>query len=525
MACVAAIFFSLPILFPIRRAAALTDPCALDPNNLIANGAMAAANPWDSLAMNWDSFVLGGAPTFQHVDNEQIDPYGSQQIYSVDTFDVGIRQTVTNLTPGNYYWFRLGYSLAAKSYDGPNVRVNTIGRKVGVDPYGGTDPRSPSVIWGPDYFNGIAALNIPEMTMIFTAQSSQATIFLRAMATDGSGGENRVWFDAVCMERTNTPPPNPPPPAPAKLFLPMVMRDLSPPVVCVLQGIATINVGAHPKGVAADPASNRVYAALFDSSSVAVVDAGTNQKLTTWSTNSTGHANGVGVTSGRVFVALRDSASVAALDATTGAVIANRGVGSAPYAVGAANGKVWVANFSSGTASVMDATTTNVIATPIVGLNPSLVAATSDRAFVSYWDGGVAAIGSDGVRLHDFTATGGGSFGVAFNATTNRLYVSNRDSNMLFALDANTGTVVNSTTLAQTPYALAFNAATNHVFVVLADANQVDVRDGTTLNRAGLVATGAQGNDGGDGIAILNGRAYIANNADGTLTVIQDSCP
>jgi hypothetical protein len=78
--------------------------------------------------------------------------------------------------------------------------VDSIGRKVGVDPFGGTDPKSPNVIWGPDYFNGQAALNIPEMTMIFAARSPNATIFLRAMARDGSSGENRVWLDAVCMQ-------------------------------------------------------------------------------------------------------------------------------------------------------------------------------------------------------------------------------------------------------------------------------------------------------------------------------------
>ncbi|MBI4788443.1 MAG: LysM peptidoglycan-binding domain-containing protein [Chloroflexi bacterium] len=131
-------------------------------------------------------------------------------------------QTVRNLQPGTFYMFRLGYSLAAKSYDGPNVRVQTIGRKLGVDPFGGQDPHSPRVIWGPDLFDGKAAVNRPEMYMLFAARAARATIFLRAMATDGSGGENRVWFDAVCMEaRPEIPavqfpvaPPAPPPPAP-----------------------------------------------------------------------------------------------------------------------------------------------------------------------------------------------------------------------------------------------------------------------------------------------------------------------
>ncbi len=193
----------------------LKDPCALDPNNLVYNGSMGPAHDtqYGSLADGWDPFIFdGGAPHFQWVGNEQIDPNGSQQIVSGATFDAGILQTVHNLQPNAYYGFRLGYSLAAKSYSGPNVRVSTIGRKVGVDPFGGTDPKSPNVIWGPDLFDGNAALNRPEMQLVFAARSPNATIFLRAIARDGASGENRVWLDAVCMQAQTdmglaTPPP------------------------------------------------------------------------------------------------------------------------------------------------------------------------------------------------------------------------------------------------------------------------------------------------------------------------------
>ena len=193
----------------------LKNPCALDPNNLVTNGSMSPSHDtqYGSLANNWDPFIFDGTPPqFQWVGNEQIDPNGSQQMVSTDTFDAGIFQTVRNLQPGVYYQFRLGYSLAAKSYSGPNERVTSIGRKVGVDPFGGTDPKSPNVIWGPDYFDGKAALNIPQMLLVFAARSSNATIFFRAIAREGGNGENRVWFDAACMQAINdwataTPPP------------------------------------------------------------------------------------------------------------------------------------------------------------------------------------------------------------------------------------------------------------------------------------------------------------------------------
>ncbi len=210
----------------------LRDPCAQDPNNLLRNGSMGPDHhdhAYGTVVDSWEPFVVsGGAPNFRWVDNEQIDPGGSQQIYSYDTFDAGVMQTVSGLKPGSFYHVRWGYSLAAKSYDGPNVRVNDIGRKLGVDPHGGTDPKSPNVAWGADLFDGRAALNRPEMQMIFSALSNKATIFLRAMATVNDGGENRVWIDALCMEEraeipaiSIAPPPAPtpaqstPPPAPA----------------------------------------------------------------------------------------------------------------------------------------------------------------------------------------------------------------------------------------------------------------------------------------------------------------------
>lgn len=186
----------------------LHDPCAADANNVIKNGSMGPEHhdtPFGTVVDHWEPFVLGArAPHFNWVDNEGVDPGGSQQIFLDDLFDAGVMQTVKRLQPNMVYMFRLGYSLAAKSINGPNVRVQTIGRKIGVDVTGGKDPKSPNVIWGPDLFDGKAALNRPEMQMVFVAQSNKATIFLRAMVKQGPPndppGENRVWFDAICME-------------------------------------------------------------------------------------------------------------------------------------------------------------------------------------------------------------------------------------------------------------------------------------------------------------------------------------
>jgi hypothetical protein len=178
--------------------------CPDDPKNLALNGGFFPDlhdTPYGPVVNPWQPFIFSGSPPqFRWVNNEGIFRGQSEQLFSTGAFDAGIMQTVQGLQPGSYYWFRLGWAPAAKSFNGPNDPSSSVGVKVGVDPYGGTDPTSPNVIWGADLFGDNKALNRPQLTMIFAAQASSATIFLRAMARDGSGGENRVWFNAVCME-------------------------------------------------------------------------------------------------------------------------------------------------------------------------------------------------------------------------------------------------------------------------------------------------------------------------------------
>lgn len=502
---------------------ALATICTQAPNNLTTNGSMLGpgyATLYGIVTAGWNPFVISSAvPVFEWVNynaNGDTGGGGSQYIWAdLVAFDAGIYQTITGLTPGVYYHFALGFAQAAFDLDGQgNARNNLIGRQVGVDRTGGTNPSSPNVVWGNVYWDGIAALNIPDLSMTFVAQANQATIFLRVVNTNVNNGRSKVWFDVVCMHALD-PQPN------SRVFLPLILAGSS---ACTPTTVATIAVGAHPKGVAADAATNQVYVSLFDSSSVAVIAAASNQKTAEWSTSSAGHANGIGVTGGRVFVALRDASSVAVLNASSGAVIATPSVGSLPYGIGADNGKVWVANFGSNTVSVLDAASATVIATPNGGANPALVAAASDRAFVTYFGGGVLEITNAGSVAHDFVTTGAGSYGIAHNSGANLIYVSNRNTNHVAALAGATGAIIKSVTLAQVPYGLAYNPSTNHLFVVLAEVNQLAVLDGTTLNTVAVGSIGAQGADGGDGIAVMNGRVYVANNAAGTVSVIADPC-
>ncbi len=533
---ITAIVFTLSVLPLASRGAPLWSYCSQDPANLTTNGSMGGGH-WTQfgvVADGWEPFNLTGiAPTFEHVDNEEIDPNGSQYIWADDqTFDAGVYEVVGNLTSGSLYKFWLGYALAAiDPKTGQNVRTNHIGRQVGIDSSGGTDPRSSDIAWSPVYYDGIAALNIPELSMTFRAAANKATIFLRAINTDSSG-RAKVWFDSACMQSTDvaptsapalpvaaeTQPAIPPPPVlGTPHFLPLVSHECAPPGVA-----ATLNVGWHPKALAVDPSTNRVYVSLLDASAITFVDVSTLTTLGTWWLQDAGQARGVAAYDATIFAALRDTGSVVLMNGLTGAYKGRGIVGARPYGMDVSNGVIWVANSGAGSVSLLY-TTGRVIATQAAGNTPVLVAAEGDSAFVTLLGSGVVRISSGSVVLNRYD-TGAGSFGVAFDPLANQLFVSNQTTKQIISLNTSTGEVVGTVALDQPPYALALNRSTGHLYVVLASSNQLDIRDATTLDRVTLLPIGAQGTSGGDGIAVINGRVFVSNNAAGTVSVITDGC-
>jgi hypothetical protein len=241
--------------------------CPDDPKNLAINGGVfpdTHDTAYGPVVTPWEPFIFSGpAPQFRWVNNEGIFKGQSEQILSTNTFDAGIYQVVHNVQPGTYYWFRLGWTPAAKSYEGQgsNVESMDVGRKLGYDPFGGTDPKSPNVVWGPELWGDTKGLNRPQMILVFPARAANITVFIRVMARNGSGGENRVWLNAVCMEArpevpaatpiapTATPPPSAPPTRPPSQTRPPATRIAQvaqSPVATNTQAVATATTTSSP---------------------------------------------------------------------------------------------------------------------------------------------------------------------------------------------------------------------------------------------------------------------------------------
>ncbi len=295
----------------------------------------------------------------------------------------------------------------------------------------------------------------------------------------------------------------------------------------------TVIVGGHPKTVSVG--NGEVYVGLADRAEVVAMDPGTLgiRSLPTGALIGPVFSNGSAVHSGELFVSNRDEGTVSVISPTaplTASIVTHIGVGPKPFGMAAATNHVYVANHgtTSTDSSIMaiDPATHSVIKTvPVPEGGASFLAAVpaQNRVFVTAWDYGLYVVDDVSGDFQRKEPVGIGAFGVAANPDTQRVYIGNRISNTIRAMSAQTFADLGTLTLPHPPFALADNPHTGHLFAVSADTNEVYVIDDTTLTLLATASVGNQGDGtGGQGIAVLNDKAYVANYTDGTVTIIQD---
>ena len=130
------------------------------------------------------------------------------------TFLAGIYTQVGGLTPGATYNASMGWG-APYPWQGDN-----FGRRLGIDPTGGTDPNSPNIVWGPMQRGPGKVLNdsnpgYPNIDVSAVARGSTVTVFVW-VDHNYSTGQNQIFIDAVGLYQnadapvvvaTDTPPP------------------------------------------------------------------------------------------------------------------------------------------------------------------------------------------------------------------------------------------------------------------------------------------------------------------------------
>lgn len=172
--------------------------------------------PPRQLPDGWTEFVLSGEATYYMADHSYWGGPNLTIANSGGTFKAGI-YTQVGVTPG------AGYR-ASVAWGAPNA-PDTFGRQLGIDPTGGTDPNSPTVIWGPMHWGPARILNYPppDVNIDVRARAINSTITVFFLTDHPqSTGDNFIFIDAIALYPdesapaieltlpTETPTPEPP---------------------------------------------------------------------------------------------------------------------------------------------------------------------------------------------------------------------------------------------------------------------------------------------------------------------------
>jgi len=208
----AALVLGIVILVPPAR--------AQEPENLIVNWSFEDGfYPYPmggGMANSWVAFVEETIPpetppifrlTGYDDFPEAIEGIHSQRIWSDGTgFIAGVYQQVPGVTPGVAYKAWVVWA-AIRSSGGDGF---IMGRKIGIDPYGGTDSRSPNIVWSPEIW-GYNKKQFELLKVSAVAQAETLTVFLR-VDNHVTHGQDEVFFDGVFLvvdpnQPTVTPTP------------------------------------------------------------------------------------------------------------------------------------------------------------------------------------------------------------------------------------------------------------------------------------------------------------------------------
>ncbi|MFQ5611350.1 MAG: hypothetical protein ACE5H9_04365 [Anaerolineae bacterium] len=145
-------------------------------------------------ASDWAAF--NGSPFVEKRDGSD-----AQVWWSSRKFDAGVYQQITGLTVGEVYGFQAG-TLQVWETTGSQTHGKMF-RSVGIDPFGGTDPTSPNVLWSPEesldvdwFYPGVGA----------QAMAGTMTVFVRVRSPERAStpNSNQVWVDDTFLDLAPT---------------------------------------------------------------------------------------------------------------------------------------------------------------------------------------------------------------------------------------------------------------------------------------------------------------------------------
>jgi YVTN family beta-propeller protein len=269
---------------------------------------------------------------------------------------------------------------------------------------------------------------------------------------------------------------------------------------------ATTRLTQSPHGIAYDGAQNELFLSngeLYDSGgSVSVLNDSRNVLTPTLPTPVGTNPAGIAFdpVNDEVFVANTGNNSVSVLSSLTNDVVATIGVGDDPFGVtyDPTDQEVWVVNSGSDNVSVIDPATNAVVGSVSITADASALGIAYDSAtgFLYVTESGYDQIGLINAALQTFNGTvGSGAYAasVVYDSVDHLVYVANEGDNnvTVYAQTNDTNTrVVANITIPNEPYGLAYDAATDEVFVSEFDSDVVEAIQPSTESVIGNVTVG-----------------------------------
>jgi hypothetical protein len=203
------------------------DPCA-EPGVLTKNcrfqRPVYGVDPFGIVYHDWSPYVVSGGPRFDanyHGNSYNPDDMANggreQSIYS-DTHQpwrAGLYQVIENVTPGKAYYARIGWLVAAMTMYG----------RVGIDPDGGSDPNSASIVWSAPQ---IIFRTVQHRVRGVYARGSKITVFADITVNQPSAGEDRLWMTAIAVAADPAYGPATATPVPTSTPRPPPTRTVTP---------------------------------------------------------------------------------------------------------------------------------------------------------------------------------------------------------------------------------------------------------------------------------------------------------
>ncbi len=414
---------------------------------------------------------------------------------------------------------------------GSAVQDGRILKRVGIHPAGASDPTSPDVVWTP--WHGQDKIWI-QINAAVVATGSRLTVFIEAQ-NEEPAGQDQFYIDSVWLEEEGAPPPTQ---TPTRTRVPTVtpVPTSTPPVAVV----RSVPVGRQPQGIGVLTNSDRFFVANTGEGTVSGLEGFFDwQESKLPSGGQRPSAVAVDPEQCRMYVTNTGSDSVSVFS-----VCANRQIASIPLDAGSAPdgiavmtkaNTIYVAQSGVDSVAVIDGDTLSVTRSIRTGPRPAQIAlnATTDKVYVTNRGSVPSIIGAVTVidaNTHavrktidlsgiDPLAEPGG---IAVNPITNRVYVA-LASGHLVVVDGTTDEVVRAvfppTSIGLD--AVAVNPSTNHVFASSTTGGLLFLYDANTHQWPYTLTVGA-GQFRGIGVNPLTQHVVVSNPSDDTVSVIRD---